>query len=179
MYRQKVFVLAILLESLMNTAIALTIPTLNSLTQKNDTGTSLIRLSGHSLNLNVTVPLPPVCYFVTDPPMTALSSSKCAFLGEHACTHMILVGPSTRNKWIWSEVSGCALGFYLPQAAAVPSLFDCEIRIFEKMRSECATDWRYNAGAINLFELPDFNQDGTAMVEDEGRFMMAPERLTL
>ena len=89
------------------------------------------------------------------------------------------VGDSERDKWVWEVVSGCALGFYLPQEAPVPTLWECENIIFDKMRLGCANDWRYNAGGINIFELPDFSQDGSAMVEDQGMFMMAPERLTL
>ena len=61
----------------------------------------------------------------------------------------------------------------------MPSLRECEELVFRKIRDECAHDALYNAGAINVWELPDFSGDGDAVDRREGRYLMAPERLTL
>lgn len=43
----------------------------------------------------------------------------------------------------------------------------------------CSTNSRFNAGGINVEEMPDFSGDGQAITEGELRYAMAPERLTL
>lgn len=80
---------------------------------------------------------------------------------------------------MWKEISGCALGYYLPTAAEVPGMLECEVGIFKKIREDCATNPQYNAGSINVFDLPDFSSDGTEQVYGSGRYLMAPERLTI
>ena len=111
--------------------------------------------------------------------MTELSSNKCAFITEQFCADLAFYGHEQRKKWIWEEVSGCALGYYLPDGARVPSRAGCEHRIFDPMRFQCAADGRYNAGSINVFDVPDFGGDGSGVDPGEGRYMMASERLTL
>lgn len=48
-----------------------------------------------------------------------------------------------------------------------------------EIREKCAGDSRWNAGSINVGEMPGFGGDGTAVVGGEARWVMAPERLTL
>ena len=43
----------------------------------------------------------------------------------------------------------------------------------------CSTDSRFNAGVVNVRDLPDFSGDGRAVEEGKLRYAMAPERLTL
>ncbi len=171
-----IFLLPILLESVLLTPFALTVPASDSLIQTNHTAAPLAIINTHNLHLGYA---PPVCYFLTDPPMTALSSSKCALLAGDVCADLEARGPEARGKWIWEEISGCALGYFLPDGAEVPHKYHCEYGIFDKIRRQCAGGWQYNAGAINVFELPDFGGDGSGMVEEWGRYLMAPERLTL
>lgn len=83
-----------------------------------------------------------------------------------------------RDKWIWTELPGCSLGYYLPEDAPVPWRGQCE-RTFESILELCSTDSRFNAGGINVEEMPDFSGDGRAVREGQLRFAMAPERLTL
>lgn len=179
MHRSITFLFSILLESLMITPFALTIPSLSSLIQTNYTVAPLLSINGHDLPLDYTPLPPPVCHFITNPPLTGLSAAKCGFLSGGLCSNLALRGPEARNRWIWSETSGCALGYYLPDNAAVPSEFECDHLVFEEIRDQCATDWRYNAGSINVNEYPDFSGDGTAVDPEKARYVMAPGRLTL
>ncbi len=59
-----------------------------------------------------------------------------------------------------------------------PSLGTC-MHEFEKIVNVCATDSRFNAGGINVVEMPDFGGQGRAEIEGRMRYAMAPERLTL
>lgn len=165
MQKQNIFLLFIAFDSLLITPFALTVPSFFPLT--------------HNFHGNLTAPPPPVCYLITDPPMTDLSSLKCAFLAEDTCSDLASRGPKARDTWIWDEVSGCALGYYLPNGAPVPSRFECEYQIYDQIRMKCATDGRYNAGSANVFDMPDFGGDGSGVDRSMGRYLMAPERLTL
>ena len=181
MHQRGVFLLPLLLGSLLTTSFALTIPSLSLIAQENLTAAPILGVTGHNTHLNVTNLgiLPPVCYFIPDSPMAILSSLKCAFLAGDVCEDLAGRGPEARDKWIWWEVSGCALGYYIPFGANKPNLRQCEDLIFREMRDQCASNWIYNAGAINVLDLPDFGSDGTAVWYDTGRFIMASERLTL
>ena len=181
MYQRGVFLLPLLLGSLLTTSFALTIPSLTLIAQENLTAAPNLGVTGHNTHLNVTNLgiFPPVCYYISDPPMSLLSSAKCAFIADDVCEKLVSEGPEAHDKWIWWEVSGCALGYYIPNGGARPNLSQCEITIFGQLRHQCASNWIYNGGGINVLELPDFNSDGSAVLDDTARFMMAPERLTL
>ncbi len=71
------------------------------------------------------------------------------------------------------------MGYYLPEGAEVPDQEMCEWGILGEIREKCAGDSRWNAGSINVGEMPGFGGDGTAVVGGEARWVMAPERLTL
>lgn len=83
-----------------------------------------------------------------------------------------------RDKWIWTELPGCSLGYYLPEETIVPFLGQCEAS-FGDIVELCSTNSRFNAGGINVEEMPDFSGNGRAVVEGRLRYAMAPERLTL
>lgn len=83
-----------------------------------------------------------------------------------------------RNKWFWSEEEGCAMGWYFSREARLPTLGSCEA-IHEGMVERCATNSNFNAAKVNVEVMPDFGQDGKALSDDRGMFVMAPERLTL
>ena len=181
MYQLGVFLLPLLLGLLLTTSFALTIPSLTLIAQENVTAAPILGVTGHNTHLNVTNLgiFPPVCYYISDPPMALLSGMKCAFITEDVCEKLVSEGPEAHDKWIWWEVSGCALGYYIPTGGARPNLSQCENTIFGELRHQCASSWIYNGGGINVLELPDFSSDGSAVLDDTARFMMAPERLTL
>ena len=178
MHTPKTLLISTLLESLLITPFALTVPPLDSLIPTSVTAAPVLNTNRHNYHLNVTALLPE-CYFITEPPMAAFSRVKCAFLAEDTCSNLTSRGPEAHDKWIWSEISGCALGYYLPYRAPIPSQHECEYGIFQPIRFECATDGRYNVGSLNVEQLPDFGSDGTGVYPREGRYLMAPERLTL
>ena len=181
MYQRGLILLPLLLGSLLTTSFALTIPSLTLIAQENVTVAPMLGMTGHNTRHNVTNLgiFPPVCYYISDPPMALLSGMKCAFITEDVCQKLVSEGPEAHDKWIWWEVSGCALGYYIPTGGARPNLPQCENAIFGALRHRCASSWIYNGGGINVQELPDFGSDGSAVLDDTARFMMAPERLTL
>lgn len=83
-----------------------------------------------------------------------------------------------RNKWVWTEEPGCAMGWYFAREARLPTFTAC-VAIHEGMVERCARDSHFNAAKVNVEVMPDFGEDGKAVVEDRGMFVMAPERLTL
>ena len=111
--------------------------------------------------------------------MSVLSGTKCAFITDDVCEKLVSEGPEAYDKWIWWIVSGCALGYYFPNGGARPSLSQCENTIFGQLRHQCASYWIYNSGGINVLDPPNFGSNGSAVLDDTARFMMAPERLTL
>ena len=73
------------------------------------------------------------------------------------------------------------MGYYLPEymaAAAFPSAEEC-LQEYTRIVDACATSSRYNVGAINVKRLPDIRGDGEAVVEEEMRWLIASEKLTL
>lgn len=179
MHQMSILLSSIFLESFLITPFALTLPPLRALTQTNHTASPLLFIDDYNFHLNLTTPPLAECHYIDDPPMSALSSAKCAFLTGDTCSDLAQFGPEARDQWIWHEISGCALGYYIPGGAAVPSLYQCDNLIFDKIRRECAGDLRYNAGSINVLQLPHWGDDGTDFFGGIGRFLMAPERLTL
>lgn len=112
--------------------------------------------------------------------MLGLNPSNCDLALPIACGKLTDT-PAARlvhDKWIWTELPGCSLGYYLPDEAAPPFLFQCEGALGAVVEL-CATNSRFNAGEVNVETMPDFGGDGTAVVEGAVRYVMAPERLTL
>ena len=83
-----------------------------------------------------------------------------------------------RDTWIWFELPGCALGYCLPEEEEVPNVGRCK-GLYESLVEKCAFNSRYNAGGINVAEMPDFSGPGRAETEGLMRYAFAPERLTL
>jgi len=84
-----------------------------------------------------------------------------------------------RDKWVWTELPGCALGYYLPSETSpmlIPSSAECEVGIFLEMVEKCAYDSRFNVGSINVAELPSAEGKGTAQTGGDGvlRYALAP-----
>lgn len=134
---------------------------------------------------NLTLPPPltapsPTCLKITEPSMVGLNPTNCEICTQIICIKLTQPRPEQlrRDKWIWAELEGCSLGYYLPDEALVPSSGQCT-GTFEAIVQTCSTDSRFNAGVVNVRDLPDFSGDGRAVEEGKLRYAMAPERLTL
>lgn len=112
--------------------------------------------------------------------MVGLNPTNCKICIPIVCKKLTSPHPEQliRDKWFWAELPGCSLGYYLPEEALVPSAGQCE-RTFAAIVEPCSTNSRFNAGGINVEEMPDFSGDGSVVVERRLRYVMAPERLTL
>ena len=71
------------------------------------------------------------------------------------------------------------MGWYFPPGAEIPGVRECEREIYGAMVEKCAFNSPWNGGAINVKEVPKINSDGEAVDERLGRFLFAPESLTL
>ena len=125
-------------------------------------------------------PYHPRCRRITRPPphaLPGLSPTKCEGLMPAICG-MATINPY-RNRWVWYYTNGCALGFFLPQAAEPPEEVECQFLMFNPLINKCAFDSRYNAGGVNVGELPSPEGNGTSETdEDSIRFMLASAPLT-
>ena len=101
MYQMSILFSSILLSSFFITS-ALTLPPLHPLIQTTHTASSPLLFTDNNYNIhpNLTAP-PPLaeCHYIDDPRMSALSSTKCAFLTADTCSDLLATsGPETRGK---------------------------------------------------------------------------------
>lgn len=177
MHRQTI---SLLLASLPIPLSALTIPSI-PLTLPPQNNPTLPPHLPLNTNHNLTNYLTPTCHLLTTTTLT-LSTTKCAFLADDVCSDLALHGPRAHSTWVWAQIHGCALGYYLPVGAIPPWRSTCEDGIFGAIREKCAGDpaGRKNAGSVNVGRMPDAaGDDGTALWEGMGRYLLAPERLTV
>ena len=124
---------------------------------------SLLTLNNHT---NINIPLyltEALCARITDPPLAGLNPSNCDIVAEITCQRLVNVPREhlVQETWIWSELEGCAMGYYLPDGARVPNRHTCEGVIMKEITEKCARDSRFNAGSINVERLPNFADDRT------------------
>lgn len=101
--------------------------------------------------------------------MGGLRPTNCDIAAAFLCVILASIEEDTYyDKCIWYELSGCAVGYYLPDEAPEPSFLECNSRIFEEIIEQCATDSRFNAGSVNVRQLPDWGDDGTAIRPHHG-----------
>lgn len=179
--------ISLLLASLPIPLSALTIPSipLTLPPQNNPTLPPHLTLTLNTNNTNhrtLTNYLTPTCHLITTI-TSPLSTTKCAFLADDVCSDLALHGPRAHSTWVWAQIHGCALGYYLPVGAILPWRSTCEDGIFGAIREKCAGDpaGTKNAGSVNVGRMPDAagDDDGTALWEGMGRYLLAPERLTV
>ena len=121
--------------------------------------------------------LPAHCTRIENPRSSGLDPNVCAQLAQATCIRFVVSPRVDRNRWIWLEQPGCAYGYYLPREAGMPTSDECH-EILGSIQSLCVRDERFNAGSVNVRDLPHFADDGSATFDREGRWIMAPERLT-
>ncbi|KAI4287438.1 MAG: hypothetical protein L6R35_003299 [Caloplaca aegaea] len=88
------------------------------------------------------------------------------------------------DRWVWSDVSGCALGFWLPsgdnfsEPAFAPDFNRCMEGIFTPLMDYCSDPAWNTVGSVNVKVLPDSEQNGEAVDPYYPSYIMAPEPLT-
>ena len=113
--------------------------------------------------------------------MVGLDPTNCEIAAQITCEKMSRVPPErlVRQKWIWiHELPGCAIGYYLFEDQRVPSHHECQ-QVYYEIMEMCAYNSRVNSGSVNVRHMPDWGQNGTAYLQSEAMYVMAPERLTL
>ena len=129
-------------------------------------------------------PYHPRCRTATRPPpdpLPNLHPTVCESLIPIVCS-WVTPGPdhlAYRDRWIWANKEGCALGYYSPQAAELPEEVECQFLIYKALVDKCAFDSRFNAGGINVGEMPGLGIAGTAAEDDSAnRYFFASMPLT-
>ena len=115
------------------------------------------------------------CLKIRSPPLPALDPTVCTNSITLVCNKLTFPH-ATRDAWIWIVETGCALGYFLPTGAEVPSKVECEQDIFTAMVEDCGTRSQYNVGTINVEELPDLGGPGYPLTEGYPRYLLAPKR---
>lgn len=123
----------------------------------------------------------PQCHRIDSPPMTSLSPTSCELASQIICQRFASQTTTqlVRDRWIWTEVPGCAVAYWLPEDALVPDPVACQVRNIGAILEKWAYGSRDNAGTINVDNLPDFGKDERPIVEHMMMYLMTPERLTL
>ena len=142
--------------------------------------TNLITLPTTNLTLTSAPNSEAQCVRITNPPMVGLKPTDCEAVMSTLCQRLAFWEPDQlrRDVWLWTELPGCALGYYLPTITIPPSWGQCH-NAFQQIVELCSTDSKYNAGSLNVAEMPDFSGSGRPITEGETMWAMAPERLTL
>ena len=186
MQRSSISFLLFTLGSLTIKCTALTLPTLTSFTQLNLTTTPSHDLGPATIKhqTNITEFLSPFCELIPySTPGPTINRGTCAILAKLLCNHLVTHGSAFRNEWTWTSASGCHLGYYLPNEAILPSQWSCEELSFGSIIRTCAKPGerdlakRFNAGTINVDEMPGEESAGTAIDDEQGRYLMVPRPL--
>ncbi|KAL8985939.1 MAG: hypothetical protein Q9177_004298, partial [Variospora cf. flavescens] len=88
------------------------------------------------------------------------------------------------DRWVWSDASGCALGFWLPsgdnvsEPAFVPDFNRCMNGIFGPLIDYCTDPPWITVGSVNLKVLPNTEKNGEAVNPYYPSYIIAPEPLT-
>ena len=125
-------------------------------------------------------PFVPVhCLQVSGQVLEPLDPSTCGMAAGAICYTLNLLGPTQirRSTWLWQLRSGCAMGFYFSPDAPVPDFSSCRI-LLGALVEKCTEDLRFNGGGINVRIPPRGSSNGSAFVEGEARYLMAPRKLT-
>ena len=59
-----------------------------------------------------------------------------------------------------------------------PSLLTCE-NVYQGLIDKCAFNSSFNAGSVNVLEMPDWGSKGVPVEGATSMWIVAPERLTL
>ena len=111
---------------------------------------------------------------------------------EDACTTAIPIACSkltnyrpgllVRDRWIWTNLPGCSLAFYVPMQvlrANVPTLQECEEQIFGHLVQQCVQPALWNLGTINVFSPPTPSNPGSAFLWSYPRYLVSPKQLDI
>ncbi|KAG7009352.1 hypothetical protein G7Y79_00003g012200 [Physcia stellaris] len=110
----------------------------------------LYNATHHPHHLLLPVPNHEHCTRITTPGTPGLEPTNCELISDRTCLRISLTRPSlVHNKWIWDEMPGCALGYYFPSNAYIPTREECSYAA-EKLIEECILDSRFNAGSLNV-----------------------------
>ena len=130
-------------------------------------------------NLTLAVGKPqPRCVRIINQPMIDLRPIFCEVVAMMQCIGLFSTRDLIRNQWHWTEQPGCAMGWYFPDGAHIPSYRECEKNIYWNIIGRCAMHSQFNGGTINVRVLPSFNSDGQAAFVEQGMYIISPERLT-
>ena len=99
-----------------------------------------------------------------------------------ACAKLTTFAPEylLRDKWIWTNLPGCSLAYFVPMAAdsrSIPTKQDCEANIYGYMVETCVPSNWINLGTINVASPPTPSGAGRAWLQDYPRFLISPKEL--
>ena len=174
--------LTVLLRVLTTSSLAIDISTPTSLFQADSVHPNATFPASLHQTSNLTDRYWVECERVTYPQLPGLNPSHCLAAATRICDKLTQPPPPSlvRNSWRWVDLPGCSLGYYVPGGFGpeeLPSKDECSKDIYGLIIERCGLRSQYNAGSINVEQLPSFHDPGLPMTEGYPRYVMAPERL--
>ena len=132
---------------------------------------------------NRTYPHIGYCSLIVDrPDLSHFNHEACTEAIPIACSNLTQFEPQYpfRDRWIWTNLPGCSLAFFVPMAAesgVLPTKQQCEVLIFGFLVETCVPSNVWNLGKINVFSPPTPGDSGRAWVQDYPRYLISPKQL--
>ena len=123
------------------------------------------------------------CHNIRDrPDLPNFHEDSCFHGIAFACHKLTYYEPQylVRDRWIWTNLPGCSLAFYVPVGAAIrrlPTVEECQVDIFNNLIERCVVSSRWNLGTMNVFDPPTPNGPGAAFLRNLPRYLVAPAQL--
>ena len=119
------------------------------------------------------------CHHVDAPDIHIFVPSDCQKLAKATCISIGVTQPHRfmRDKWFWTELDGCAVGYFIPSGAYLPSRSSCSV-ILEEIISKCIWASDFNAGSNNVLLLPAImEEDGIPLDWHHPMYLISPWKL--
>ena len=125
------------------------------------------------------------CSLIIDrPDLSHFNQEACTEAIPIACSNLTFFEPEypLRDRWIWTNLPGCSLAFFVPMAAEwdiLPTKQQCEVHVFGFLVELCVPSNVWNLGKINVFSPPTPGDPGRAWVQNHPRYLISPKQLDI
>ena len=125
------------------------------------------------------------CAFIDNrPDLPNFHEDSCTLAIPIACSKITYATPRylVKDRWIWTNLPGCSLAYYLPMAAPpvfIPTKQECEVQIYEYLVQKCVGSPLVNLGTINVLSPPSPRGPGMPFNKDLPRYLVSPKQLDI
>ena len=125
------------------------------------------------------------CSFLRDrPDVPNFYEDSCIEAIPVTCSKLTYYEPHllVRDRWIWTNLPGCSLAYYVPMAVHrrdIPTNEECQVQIYEYLVHKCVPWPHYNLGTINVLSPPLPHDSGEAFLPHYPRYLVSPKQLDI